>query len=89
MLNYTLHIRPKRQATFPASLLAKIGVSIGDELIAEVSDKQIILKPKRKIFLDALSEIQAIIKNSGVSQRELQKSAVEERKKWAAKYDAS
>lgn len=86
---YTLNIRPKRQITLPASLLVKIGASIGDELIAEIYDRQAVLKPKKKIFLDALCEIQAVIINSGVSEAELQKSAIQDRKKWSAKYDAS
>ena len=89
MSNYTLNIRPKRQATFPAELLAKIGVSVGDEIIAEVSGKQIVLKPKKKVALDALLEIQRIIRESGVSEAEMQKAAAEDRKKWARKYYAS
>lgn len=83
---YTINIRPKRQATFPALLLEKMGVSVGDELSAEIEKEQIILKPKKKILLDALSEIQRLIKKSGVSESELQKSAREDRKRWARKY---
>ncbi len=89
MSNYTLNIRPKRQATFPAELLAKVGVAVGDQLVAEVSDSKILLKPKKQVALDALKEIQRIIKESGVPEEELQRAAQKDREKWAQKYASS
>lgn len=89
MSDYTLNIRPKRQATFPAELLAKVGVTVGDQLLAEISGQKIVLRPKKQIALDALVEIQRIIKESGVPEEKLQKAAQEDRKKWAQKYVSS
>ncbi len=86
---YTLNIRPKRQATFPASLLEKVGVTVGDDLVAEIQGKEIVLKPKKKIAMDLLSEIQKIVRESGVPEEELQKAAQQDRKKWAQKYVSS
>ncbi len=84
MQTYTIDIRPRRQATFPQELLKEVGIDVGDKLVAEIRDKQIILKPRKQVFLDALKEIQRIVKASGVTEEELQKAAQLDRKRWAA-----
>lgn len=85
MSNYTLNIRPKRQATFPAELLAKVGMTIGDQFLAEVSDKKIVLKPKKQIALDALKEIQKAFRESGISEKEMLESLKKEREEYVRK----
>ena len=72
MKTYTLNIRPKRQATFPATLLQEVGLKVGDKLTAQVKDNEIILKPQKQVALDALKEIQRLVKESGVPEKEMQ-----------------
>ncbi len=72
MQTYTIDIRPKRQATFPRALLEEVGANVGDKLEAKVDGKQIIIKPKKQVFLDALKEIQKAFKESGISEKEMQ-----------------
>lgn len=85
MSNYTLNIRPKRQATFPAELLAKIGVTVGDQLVAEVSDKKILLKPKKQVALDAFKALQKAVQESEVSEKEMLESLEKEREEYVRK----
>lgn len=84
MQTYTIDIRPRRQATLPRELLKEVGIDVGDKLVAEIKNKQIILKPRKQFFLDTLAEIQRIVKASGVPEAELQDTAQQDRKKWAA-----
>lgn len=81
MDTYTIDIRPRRQATLPRKLLDELGVSVGDKLIAEVEKdkKSLVLKPSKQVFTDALNEIQRIVKESGISEKEIQKSTREMR----------
>lgn len=74
MQNYILDIRPRRQATFPSSLLNNLGLEVGDSFEAKIVDDTIILKPRKKIALDSLKEIQSIFKDSKVSEKDVQKS---------------
>lgn len=88
MQTYTIDIRPRRQATFPKALLKELDLDVGDKLEAKTDGKKIILKAKRQMALDALKEIQRIVKESGVPEKELQEAAINDRKKWAQKYAA-
>lgn len=88
MQTYTIGIRPRRQATFPKALLKELDLEVGDKLVAEVKSNQVILKPKKQIFMDALAEIQRIVKESGIPEKEMQEAAINDRKKWAQKYAA-
>lgn len=74
MQSFMIDIRQRRQATFPASLLDALGISQGDAIEIEVVGKQAILRPKKQIALDALSEIQELFKYSGVAEKELQET---------------
>ena len=75
MQTYTIDIRPRRQVTFPKPLLEKLGVGVGDAVIAETKDNTITLKPRKQAFLDLLKEMQRIVKESGVPEAELQEAA--------------
>ncbi|OGK26677.1 hypothetical protein A2954_01170 [Candidatus Roizmanbacteria bacterium RIFCSPLOWO2_01_FULL_37_12] len=72
MKTFTLNIRPKRQATFPETLLQEVGLKVGDKLTAQVKNNEIVLKPQKQVALDALKEIQRLVKESGVSEKEMQ-----------------
>lgn len=67
----TLSIRPRRQATFPKSILSELGVGVGDTLEIEVDGGRAVITPRKKIALDALEEIQKIFKESGISEEEM------------------
>ena len=77
---YTIQIRPKRQATFPSSLLDSLGVDVGDAVEVTLKGKKAIIKSKKQIALDALREIQRIVKESGISEKEMLKNAEKIRK---------
>lgn len=74
MQKFTLNIRTKRQATFPQPLLQQVGLKVGDKLSAIVKDNQIILKPQKQVALDALKEIQKIVKDSAIPEKEAQEN---------------
>lgn len=73
-MNFTIDIRPRRQATLPSALLQIMGVSVGDQLEVMINDNQAIIKPKKQIALEALGAIQKAFKDSGVTLNQLQKS---------------
>lgn len=72
MQTYTIDIRPRRQTTLPKSLLNELGVDVGDKLVAEIKNKQVILKPRKQLFLDTLKELQRMVKESGIPEKEMQ-----------------
>lgn len=80
MQTFTLNIRTKRQTTIPKSLLQQVGLKVGDKLVATIKEESIILKPQKKVTLDLLKEIQKIVKESGVSEKEMQDSIKKTRK---------
>ena len=73
-MNFTIDIRTRRQATFPAELLRLMGVSVGDQLEITIKDKQAVIKPKKQIALEALNAIQKAFIDSGISLSQLEKS---------------
>ena len=78
-------IRPRRQATFPKALLKKVDATVGDRFWADVKGKSIILTTRKQRSLNALAEIQRIVKESGISGKEIQVNAVKIRKELYAK----
>lgn len=89
MQTYTIDIRPRRQATFPQELLGRVGVDVGDAVVAEAKKNMIILKPQKQVFLNLFKEIQRIVKESGVPETELQGSAREYRRQKSRSYASS
>lgn len=79
-MTYTIQIRPKRQATFPSSLLEALGVGIGDSLKVTVKNKKAVVQSNKQVALDALREIQRIFKESGITEKEMLKNAEKIRK---------
>ncbi|MCJ7740571.1 AbrB/MazE/SpoVT family DNA-binding domain-containing protein [Candidatus Microgenomates bacterium] len=90
MQTYTIDIRPRRQATFPRTLLNQVGLKVGDKLVAQVVNKKIILKPQRQVALDAFAELQRIVQESGVPEKEIQDNLIKIRKEiYAKRYSQS
>lgn len=87
MQTYIIDIRPRRQTTLPQSLLKEVGVTVGDKLLASVKEKKIILKAQKNIALDALGEIQRIVRDSDIPVKHIQKNATRIRKEiYAERY---
>ena len=79
-MTYILDIRQRRQVTLPTSLLIKLGVNQGDQLLITEDNKQIVIKAKKRASLDALKEIQAAFKTSGITEANLQRDIETQRK---------
>ncbi|OGM73807.1 hypothetical protein A3H19_00485 [Candidatus Woesebacteria bacterium RIFCSPLOWO2_12_FULL_39_9] len=74
-MSYSLTIRPKRQVTLPNEILKQLGITVGDSVEIKVEGKKAVLKPKKQIALEALKEIQRIVRESGISEKEMQENA--------------
>lgn len=79
MNNYTVQIRERRQITLPKPILEQFDMQIGDSLEVKIKDKEVILKPVKKVALEALKEIQMAFANSKVTEKELQDELVKQR----------
>lgn len=80
-MTYTLDIRARRQVTIPSDLLKTWGLEEGDGLILEVQDGQAKITPKKQSSKALLNEISTAFKASGISESELQKAAMRDRKR--------
>jgi antitoxin component of MazEF toxin-antitoxin module len=78
---FSLNIRPKRQIILPNELLEQLGVNTGDSLEAKVVDNQLVMLPKKRIALDAFSELQKIIQKSSFVEPDIQSAIKEQRAK--------
>lgn len=85
MQTYTIDIRPRRQTTIPRPLLEELGIDVGDKLVAEIKQKQIILKPQKQAALDALKALQKAFQESGISEKEMQESLKKQREEYVRK----
>lgn len=74
-----VRLRPKRQITLPHKVCEKLGIDFGDKLELTIKDDAVIVKPKKTIALNALSEIRKAFKKSNITEEELLKSAGEKR----------
>ena len=72
MADYTLYIRPRRQATFPRDFLRQLGLEVGDSVQIKVEGDKAVLTPRKKIALNALKEIQNIFSKSEIPESQLQ-----------------
>jgi AbrB family looped-hinge helix DNA binding protein len=64
-------VRARRQITIPAEFCAELNIRTGDELILEVQDGKLRMTPTRKIALDALTELNRLFQESGITEEEL------------------
>ncbi len=67
-------LRPRRQVTLPREICDRLGIGQGDVLEITVEGSTLIARPKKKIALEALKEIQQAFRRSGVSEAELQET---------------
>lgn len=74
-MTYTLDIRPKRQVTLPKGLLESLDLEVGDSIELTVKGKTALLASKKQIALDALKQLQKIVQESGIPEKEMQESA--------------
>ena len=51
-----------------------MGVTVGDSIEIKVEGKKAVLKPKKQIALEALKEMQRIVRESGISEKEMQEN---------------
>lgn len=67
-----LVLRPRRQVTLPAEVCDALGIDTGDHLEWSLSDRGLVVRPKKRAALDALRAIQEAFAASDVSEAALQ-----------------
>jgi bifunctional DNA-binding transcriptional regulator/antitoxin component of YhaV-PrlF toxin-antitoxin module len=85
-MNQIVTIRDRRQITLPRLFLTKFGLTIGDKLLLELETNEIKIQPIKTKTVDLLSKIQEVVKESGISEKELQKSGKKLRQNLARSY---
>ena len=85
-MNQIITIRDRRQITIPRLFLNKFNLDVGDKLIMRLETDQIRIEPIKTKTVDLMLKIQEIVKESGVTEEELQKSGREIRKQLVDKY---
>lgn len=85
MQTYTINIRPRRQTTIPRALLQQMGVDVGDQLVANVQNATVVLKPKKQVFLDAFKALQKAFQESSIPESEFQEAIEKDREQYARK----
>lgn len=73
-MTYTIQIRDRRQVTLPTALLKKFNLAVGDNLEIQLDNNFAVIKPKKRVALDAFKEIQVAFAKSAVTEKELQKA---------------
>lgn len=81
LMTYVLDIRARRQVTIPGDLLKTWGLEEGDGLVLEIKDGQARITPKKQSAKALLEEIGSAFKASGISESELQKAVMKDRKR--------
>ena len=85
-MNQIITIRDRRQITLPRLFLNKFDLDVGDKLILKLESGQIKMEPIKTKTVDLLSKIQQVVKESNISEKELQKSGRNLRKKLVKQY---
>jgi len=75
-MNQLISIRDRRQVTIPKAFLREFGLGVGDKFIIKLESDQISLEPLKVKTVDLLSKIQQVIKETGISEKELEKTSV-------------
>ncbi|MEK7079191.1 MAG: AbrB/MazE/SpoVT family DNA-binding domain-containing protein [Patescibacteria group bacterium] len=86
-MNQIITIRDRRQITIPRIFLTKFGLDVGDKLIVKLQGNEMKIEPLKSNTVDLLTKIHEIIKDSGISEKEIQASARALRKKLVKKYN--
>lgn len=85
-MNQLISIRDRRQVTIPKAFLREFGLGVGDKFIIKLKSDQILLEPLKVKTVDLLSKIQQVIKDTGISEKELKKTTTDLRNK-QSKYE--
>ncbi len=85
-MNQVVTIRDRRQITIPRPFLNQFGLDIGDRLILKLESDTIKMEPINTKTVDLLTKIQQVIKESNVSEKQLQTSGNDLRKRLARGY---
>ena len=85
-MNQIVTIRDRRQITIPSFFLNKFGLDVGDKLMLKLESNKIKIEPIKTKTVDLLSKIQQIVKDSNISEKELQESGSSIRKKLVKRY---
>lgn len=85
-MNQIVTIRDRRQITIPSLFLNKFGLDVGDKLMLKLESNKIKIEPIKTKTVDLLSKIQQIVKDSNISEKELQESGSSIRKKLVKRY---
>ena len=78
-------VRPKRQVTLPKEICEQLGIAPGDTLEFNLEGSVLVARPKKARALDAVREIRAMFKASGITEAELQDSGREIRREVAGR----
>jgi AbrB family looped-hinge helix DNA binding protein len=70
--NLDITLRPRRQLTLPAQVCEALGLEIGDRLEVSVVEGGMLVKPRKRLTLDALAEIHRAFQETGITEEELQ-----------------
>lgn len=85
-MNQIITIRDRRQITLPRLFLNKFGLDVGDKLIMKLEPNEIKIEPIKTKTIDLLSKIQEVVKESNISEKEIQESGRSIRKKLVQQY---
>lgn len=69
-----LTIRDRRQITLPKTFLQTYQLSAGDKIWAEIIDDALVLKPSPQPTVDLFNKIQDLIRETPITESELQRS---------------
>jgi AbrB family looped-hinge helix DNA binding protein len=83
MIGIDVVVRPKRQVTLPKEICEQLGIAPGDTLEFNMEGSVLVARLKKARALDAVREIRAMFKASGITEAELQDSGREIRKEVA------
>lgn len=59
----------------PRAVLNQLDLEVGDSLQVVVSENKAVLTPKKQLALNALTELQRLVQESGVTEPEMQANA--------------
>jgi len=76
-------LRPKRQITLPRMVCKHLGIEPGDVLELLLEDDRLVARPRKRVALEALREIQRAFERSGISEEDLQKAGRQARQEMA------
>lgn len=66
-----IRLRDRRQITLPREATEALGISEGDSLQLEVLDGALLLRPSKRVALDAIEAIRKALHDAGVTEEEL------------------